>query len=437
MTERAKRIYRLACAGCSVALLGLVLVAYHAEWRLSLPFCLAYVAFVQSLPLFLVAANLCLLPGETKRQARFLSEAKSILASVRPYVVGITGSYGKTSTKMILGEMMSAVYPTFWPAKSINTPMGITRAIREGMKPQHRYAVIEMGAYQRGSIKRLCDLTPPQAGIVTAVGIMHLERFLAAENVFLAKSELAQAIPQDGILVCNGDDELARRMATEQRKKRTLLYGFDREKHHLDCWMTDIVTSASGTSFVIHWDGKLFKGSTRLHGRPMLGNILAAFTMACALGNDPSLMTAVIQSLEPVKNRLEVKRENSVIYVHDAYNSNPVGFAAALNVLAELPGSRKVLVTPGMVELGQRQESENVDIAQRAASICDLVIVVGRTNLEPLLKGLAKGAFNEANIRTFVDRDAAFDFLRREQREGDVVLIENDLPDLYEVTPRF
>jgi UDP-N-acetylmuramoyl-tripeptide--D-alanyl-D-alanine ligase len=450
MTDRVRRIYRLAFLFLCGALLALVFLEQgllHCGCPSGLWVSLALL--LQAIPLSLVLANLALLPAEKRRQAGFVADARRILRDTHPTVIGITGSYGKTSTKMILNEMLSMVAPTFTLGRSINTVMGITREIRARMKPGHRYAVIEMGAYQRGSITQLCALTPPQAGIITAVGVMHLERFGSPENVLLAKAELAQAVPPDGILVCNGDDPKTRTIARQNPKRQTLLYGFD-SRQPLDCSMTDIQTTDAGTTFIVHWQGKQYPGVTPLCGRPMLSNILAAFTMACALGHDPRVMLAVVASMEPVANRLQIKRltvqvpgpgaeprKVSIVELRDAYNSNPVGFAAALDELEKVSGTRKILITPGMIELGERQYVENETVAARAAAVCQLAIIVGETNEPALRAGLRKGGLPEQQIRFYSTREAAFAALRQDQQPGDVVLIENDLPDLYEVSARF
>ena len=215
-------------------------------------------------------------------------------------------------------ELLTADAPTFWTPKSINTVMGVTREIRERMKPHHKWAIMEMGAYNVGSIQRLCDFTPPKAAIITVVGIMHLERFGSAENVYRAKSELAKNVPADGVLVCNGDDPGARRMAKENPKATTLLYGIDSED--ADCRMTDITETADGSTFTVHWKGRAYTGSTGLLGKPMLSNLLGAFTMAAALGVHPDVLLAVVRNIKPTENRLEVKRVGDVTWINDAYN---------------------------------------------------------------------------------------------------------------------
>lgn len=215
----------------------------------------------QLTPGALMLATTILSPAEKRVQQHYYNDAQRILAEVDPFIIGITGSYGKTGAKAALGDLLTQTLgSTFWPKKSINTVMGITRTIRETLRPHHKYAVIEMGAYNIGSIKRLCDFTPPRAALVTAVGIMHLERFGSPENVYRAKSEIAQAVPEDGILVCNGDSPNARRMAAEHKKNTTLLYGFDLSKGPLDCFATDIAYDEGGTSFVIHYRGSVSQG---------------------------------------------------------------------------------------------------------------------------------------------------------------------------------
>lgn len=440
MTDRATAIYNLALGLYAIAVIVTIAGAYaigagdNIFW-----YWLLAIVLIQSSPTWIAIANGILWPNELKKQQAFLQEAKDILADYQPYTIGITGSYGKTSTKAILGSILEAIEPTFWTPGSINTEMGITRQIREQLKPQQEIAIIEMGAYQIGSISKLCRLTPPNAGLVTAVGVMHLERFGGAENIYKAKCELPQAIPADGLLVCNGDNPGARKMASEHTKKTTLLYGLEPELGHLDCWMSDIDASMEGTNFIIHWQGKAYPGFTKLLGVPMLSNLVGAFTMACALGKDPDYVIAAIHNLEPANNRLNLRKNGDGFILDDSYNSNPIGFASALEVLDALDGGRKILMTPGMVELGDIQAAENRQVALKAASICDLAIVVGDTNKDSLKAGLLEGGLAPEKLMEFPNRDEALAYLTSpEHRQAkDLILIENDLPDLYEAISKF
>lgn len=456
MTERAKRIFRLAMWLYIAATILLALIVWFAGGKNIVPiFLFASIVLFQAQPLFLVLANQILSGKEKDLQENFANEARSIVKSVKPKIIGITGSYGKTSTKVILADILSTVRATFSTPRSINSYMGMTREIRERMRPGHRFAVVEMGAYYIGSIKRMCTLTPPDAAIITAIGGMHLERFGSHENVFKAKSELAQAVPSDGILVVNGDSEYCRRVAKENPKRITKLYGLDNSNGHLDAYMHNIQATADGTYFSIDYEGQTYQGFTKLLGKPMLGNILASFTMAVSLGMNPQLVIAAIRHVKTESNRLEpVKttpasfvaagssskpiRQGRVLRLNDAYNSNPVGFAAALEVLSEQKDGRRVLVTPGMVELGEKQFEENKKAAQIAASICDMVAIVGTTNRQALMDGLSQGGMPAEKIKEFDKMSEAFSFLGHDYcQDGDTVLIENDLPDLYETVPVF
>ncbi len=432
LTPRARRIWQVAMLVYGLALLlGAWLHALLGADLLP-GYWLTLILLVQATPAFLVLANRLLTPYENRLQHGFIQEAKGILAKVRPTVIGITGSYGKTSTKAILGACLETRAPTFWPPKSINTPMGIVREIRERLQPGFRFAIIEMGAYGVGSIRRLCELTPPQVAVITNVGAMHLERFGNLDNIYRAKSELAQALPSDGILVCNNDNPGARRMAAEFARPQTLLYGLEDSDPPPHCRMSHIRLDPEGVHFLIHWEGESYPGFTRLLGRPMLSNVLAAFTAACALGAHPVALLAAIRSLEPQPHRLAPRREDGLLILDDSYNANPVGFAAALEVLAAMPGERKFLITPGMIELGPLQEQENHRLAALAATLCDQVLVVGETNRRAFETGL--GDKPGLYFPSFAEADR---YLRSQARAGDVVLWENDLPDLYQETPRF
>ena len=399
---------------------------------------LATVGLMQLLPVLLIVSNFTLRPFEARIQASFKSDALQRLHACAPYTVGITGSYGKTGAKAALGELLTqCLGPTFWPPQGINTVMGITRSIRQSLNQHHRYAVIEMGAYNIGSIKRLCDFTPPNAALVTSVGIMHLERFGSAENVYRAKSELAESVPSDGILVCNGDSSNARRMALEHPKRTTLLYGLQPELGHLDVYASEISFTSAGTTCNLHYKELVLKVVTPLLGRPALLNVLGAYTMACALGAEPHYAAACLANLKPVDNRLVYDKQPTVSYLRDAYNSNPIGFNAALEVLQAIPASRRILMTPGMIELGEAQYTENKRAAVTAASVADLVIVVGETNRAAFLDGLRESGYSKEQTVIVDSRDEAFDYIRENGKTGDLVLLENDLGDLHEGRIRF
>jgi UDP-N-acetylmuramoyl-tripeptide--D-alanyl-D-alanine ligase len=424
LTGRAKRLWLTAWLLDALFWMSALFLLRHNVpllWAIHALFC-------QLIPVWIGLAPPLLQTDEALRQRRLVREAQRKLSQVAPVIIGITGSYGKTSTKSLVGTFLErALGPTLWTEKGINTLMGLTREVRERLLPGHRYLVAEMAAYQAGSIARLCQLLPPTVGCITTVGSMHLNRFGSHEVIRRAKSELAQGVHPEGILICNGDDPGARSIAQEYPKRRTLLYGTDSDG--LDCRVrcTGLVTSQQlpVSRYELTWQGRTLKGTTPLLGDLALRNAAGAFCLAAELGADPDYLVALLAAQQPVEQRLRPVVRGGVIYLMDGYNSNPTGFAAALELLAQLPVAKRYLMTPGMIELGPIQEQENTRMAQKAATLCDAIFFVGQTN---------RAAWGVADDRLIEcrDREVAYKALEERLQPGDAVLIENDLPDLYE-----
>jgi UDP-N-acetylmuramoyl-tripeptide--D-alanyl-D-alanine ligase len=352
------------------------------------------------------------------------------VAEFRPTIIGITGSYGKSSAKAMLAHVLRYHAPTLAASGSINTLMGVTRHIREQLVPGHRFMVVEMGAFKRGSIARMCELTPPSAALITAVGDMHLERFGSLEAIVSAKGELARALPSNGLLVVNADSPGALQIGIAAYDQRVLLYG-ETAKEALATRLENVQVSKAGTSFVLRTPGAAYEAFTPIFGRPILLNLTGVFTLATALGVDPELAVASFRTLKPVSNRLEVVEDAGVTWIRDAYNSNQFGFRAALEVAAALPAERRILVTPGVIELGPEQARVNRALAAEAAVICDKTIVVSNTNRAAFQAGHAGQGLAERLV-TVRGRAEAFKWLDTNLQPGDLVILENDLPDLYE-----
>ncbi len=181
----------------------------------------------------ILLANLVTYPVEAALRAYYVESARRIIRAVNPIVIGITGSYGKTSTKEILAHILASQVEVLKTPRTFNTIMGVCKVIREDLKPKHRYFIVEMGAYKAGEIARICRLVRPQIGILTAVGPQHLERFKTIEKIIQAKYELIDALPPDGTAIFNGDDPICRELASRTRVK-TLRYGIDPESQDLD-----------------------------------------------------------------------------------------------------------------------------------------------------------------------------------------------------------
>ncbi|MGE3509430.1 MAG: Mur ligase family protein [Vicinamibacterales bacterium] len=431
MTWRATRT-----AAVSALLAATLWLAWVATNPLSLrALYVAAALVVVTMPFVLVAADLLLAPYERAVQRGYRAEAEARLAQVAPFVIGITGSYGKSSGKAMLAHLLQFRAPTLAATGSINTVMGLTRHIRENLVRGHKFMVVEMGAYGVGSIRRLCDFTPPSAALVTAVGDMHLERFGSLENIYLAKRELAEALPPGGILVVNADSPNALRIGRSVPDRRVLLYG-EMSPEALDTRLEEVRFSKEGTHFVLRTRRAVHECFTPLHGRPIVLNLAGAFTLAVALGVDPAVAAAACRTLRPVSNRLEVVEDREVTWVRDAYNSNQFGFRAALEVAAALPAVHRVLVTPGVIELGATQAEVNAQLSGAAAAICDRTLVVSDTNREAFVRG-HREAGREDRLVPVASRAEAFRWIAEHVKPGDLVVLENDLPDLYEETEGF
>jgi UDP-N-acetylmuramoyl-tripeptide--D-alanyl-D-alanine ligase len=427
LTWRATRV--LAVAMVFAVSAWIILTSLYGETGLRAPLIAASVLFAV-MPLVLIAANAALIPYERAVQRGYEAEAVARVADVHPFIVGITGSYGKSSTKSMLAHILQFDGPTLAASGSINTLMGITRHIRDELVFGHRYMVVEMGAFKTGSIRRLCQLTPPSAGVVTAVGDMHLERFGSLEEIVRAKSELAQAIPPGGWFVANADSQGALQIAKGATHCRVLLYG-ETSTEDLATRVENVAFSKQGTTFVLRTRDRSYQCVTPLLGRPIILNLAGAFTLANALGMDPEIAVAAMRTLKPVSNRLEVVEERGVTWIRDAYNSNQIGFRAALEVAAAMPATRRFLATPGVIELGPLQFDVNRALSREASLVCDNTLIVADTNREAFVAG-HRDEGREARLVAVTNRSEAFRWLRETLKDGDAIILENDLPDLYE-----
>ena len=381
-----------------------------------------------------IAANVVMYPVEASFRLYYATSAKRIfdrLSDLR--VIAVTGSYGKTSTKEIIAHVLSRRYRVLKTPRSFNTLMGICKVIREDLRPDHDIFVVEMGAYRKGEIDQLCRLTPPHIGVLTAIGPQHLERFKTVERVAEAKYELMEHLPPDGMGVFNGDDPRCQLLSERPASFEVRRYGFERVTASLDAWATNITITGQGTEFdVSSTDEVPVHFATTLLGQHNVSNILAAVTVAMQCGMTLQEIADAITSLEAVEHRLQLlEGAGGVIVIDDAYNANPAGVRLALEVLDKLPGGRKILITPGMVELGDHEELENHQMGVLAADACDYVILVGAKRTRSIADGLQAKGFPADHLAVVQDLDEATRHLQTFVEPGDVVLFENDLPDSY------
>jgi len=402
-------------------------------WWFTLPLPLLWIVSVQLIPLLLVLANVVLQPWENSVQKKFWKQAHEKLAALDPKVIGITGSYGKTSVKHILGHILKTQAPTLITPGSVNTPMGITRIIREQLEETHKYFVVEMGAYGPGSIERLCRLAPPDVGVITAIGQAHYERFKSLDTVAEAKFELAESVLQNGGTTIVHDSCLRLAYAqkfVEGHRDKFIVCG---NTSHKDMDIASVTQRADGIEVQLTWQGTAYTLNMPLFGLHHGQNAALAFAAAASLGIDPENIVIALKSVPQIQHRLEVKKQaGDITFIDDAFNSNPEGFASALTLLRAMPG-RKILITPGMVELGAAHDEEHEKIGKLAGEICDVVLLVLPERVPSFITGYKSSGRQLIEVRSF---NEASSWLAQNQKAGDVVLIENDLPDLYERLPK-
>jgi UDP-N-acetylmuramoyl-tripeptide--D-alanyl-D-alanine ligase len=380
---------------------------------------------------FTMAAVWCLKPVEKAINQKYWNEANSILRSMTDLkIVGITGSFGKTSTKHYLHRILSEEYDVLMTPGSYNTPMGVIRTVREMMKPHNQIFICEMGAKQLGDIKEICDLVHPHIGVVTAVGPMHLESFKSMENVQKTKFELVDALPADGLAIVNNDfPYCANRQVTNVETLRYAVSNPDAA----DYKAANVVYTPQGTNFdVVTPEGETLSFTTKLVGECNISNLIGAIIVAIRLNVPYDKIRYAVSRIEQVEHRLNLKQTpGGVTIIDDAFNSNPFGSKMAVDVLHQFSAGQRIIVTPGMIELGDKQFELNRELGKYIGEKVDVAIIVGEYNRDALVSGVRDAALPEEQLHIVDSFNEAQKLLSTILKAGDTILYENDLPDTF------
>jgi len=393
------------------------------------------------IPLFLLLAGYLTGPIEQQIQNGYKRQARKKLASL-PHlkVIAITGSYGKTSVKFMLRDVLKERFSVCVTPGSFNTPMGICKVINNDLQAHHQILVLEMGARYAGNIGELCDIAQPDISIVSNVGLAHLETFGSQEVIAKEKGTLVDRLKKGGVAVLNGNDPIVSKMGKERSDIHRIQVGLSslnetNPEFHLSA--SEVDYSTKGTRFVLHknsgdspsepWDIKC-----PLLGKHNVQNLLLALGVGDHLGLRMNTMQLAAAQIEPVQHRLELKAVGDYFMIDDAFNSNPVGAKNAVEILGSFRSSQRFIITPGMVELGDIEAEENHKFGTHiAAAKLDFAFIVGLERGKVIEQGYLEAGGDPERLERVESLFEANDRLKQRIKPGDVVLYENDLPDIY------
>lgn len=431
ITKRVKRLIMTTTILYAIPLI--ILILNHGDLKIAWTITLIYTIMIYLNHYVVFLANIINFPIERGVYHYYKHKAQSKLKSMPNLkIVGITGSYGKTSSKNILGDILNIKYNALPTPRNLNTYNGLIMTVNNNMDKFCDIFIAEMGAYVKGEIKGLCNLVHPKYGILTRIGTAHLESFGSEQNIIDGKFELIESLPLDGIGVLNRDDP--KQVSYKLKNKCEIIWIGIKEKD-VDVWATNIKCSNTGTSFDVIFKGNETKYpfETKLLGDHNVYNILSSLALGHRFGIDIEDLQKAVKNVKPVEHRLELKKLGAFYMIDDAYNSNPVGAKNAISVLGMMPGV-KIVVTPGMIELGAKEDELNEIFGEQIAEVADYVVLIGKEKTKPIQNGLKKKNFDFDNVVIYNDVREAYTFIngiQKDSKEEVYALFENDLPDTY------
>lgn len=425
-TKRVKITYALITAVMLLTVLGVFNIAkykYGAAVLVPLSIFKYFSVFM------IIFGNVLVKPILNIGNKKYIKEAKEIISSNKKMkIIGITGSYGKTSTKNIVSALLEEKFITVMTPKSYNTTLGVVKTIREEIKPYTEVFVCEMGAARLGEIKEICEIATPDISVITSIGPQHLTSFKTIENVEKGKYEIVTYSKSNAKAILNVDNEYIRDGIEKYTTgKEVIEYSINGDTRYK---VENIELSDKGSVFEIVEDENRIKVETKLLGKHNIYNIVCAVAIARELGMTNEEIKKGIRKIKPVEHRLELKYMGGVLALDDSFNSNPEGSKAAIETLCMFKDKYKVMVTPGMIELGDRTDELNEKFGEYASSL-DYVILVGEVTTKSIVKGLKNKGFE--NFVVVDDIYDAFEKLQEMQisHQNLIALFENDLPDSY------
>lgn len=380
------------------------------------------------LPLIILTFNLIILPLEITINNYYFNDAVKKIDKLKPFIIAITGSYGKTSTKFFINQMLQNQFKTLMTPESYNTAMGITKVIRNNLNEDDKIFIVELAENEVGGFKRLLKLIRPNISVVTSVGIQHFEEFGKEEKIYKEIDYfINHSINSSDCknIFLNGDDKFLSKYLNSKIKKCSI-------EKELDFYGIIIESNLSGSKFKLINKENEILCETKIIGKENLRNIVIASSIAYNMGLSFNEISESIRKLEPPPHRLNIIDNGTIIVIDDAYNSNPVGARMAIDLLSKHNKGRRIIITPGFIDLGKKEFDENKKLGEYMKEKVDYVLLVGGKRTKPIFDGLIKENFSKENIFIFKNFFEANDFLKKFLKPNDAILFENDLPEIFE-----
>ncbi|MCD5396177.1 MAG: UDP-N-acetylmuramoyl-tripeptide--D-alanyl-D-alanine ligase [Candidatus Pacebacteria bacterium] len=361
----------------------------------------------------------CLLRKAERKRERF----KNLI------VVGITGSYGKTTTKEILAFVLSSQFRVLKTERHINAEVGIAKTILEKLKPEHQIFVAEIGAYERGKITQVCKAIKPKIGIITGINQQHMATFGSQENIIYGEGfELIDNLPDNGTAVLNWDNEYIKSNLTSQNSKVKIIKYAVKNIKEADVWAEKIKVEKEKISFWMATEKEKVFCEVNLIGAHNIYAVLAAGAVAEELGMSLSEIAEILKNIKPDLGAMQLKKGINGIDIIDAsYSANPDGVISALDYL-KIWERKKVIMMPCLIELGKVSKEVHKKIGKKIGKICDLAIITTKDRFKEIQKGAKEAGMKKENILFLEDPRKIFEKIKNFCKEGDVVLLEGRVP---------
>lgn len=393
-----------------------------------------YLLSINSYIVIIQSADL-LFPVEFVIKQKRINKAKQKILELKKnglIIIGVTGSYGKTTTKETIAGILSEKYKVVKTEGNNNTPLGISNTIINKLKSNTEVFVVEMGEYVKGDVLKLCQIAPPEIAVITGINEAHLERYKTMQNAIDTKFEIVDTAHT---VVLNGDDKLI--LDSYQRfiklDQKVLFYSSDTDKNN-QIFLENLLFDQNGNG--LSFDLTVQK--TELTGIKVpfvsyyiIGNIAAAVIIADTLNLSTPQIRLGISKLKPFDHRMQVVKKGEIVIIDDTYNGNSTGFKAGIDVLKQFQNRRKIYITPGLVETGYLEKEIHLEIGKDLASVCDIVILIKNSVSDYIKEGLNSKGFKHENIVIYNSAKEAYSSFGKFLKEGDVVLMQNDWSDNY------